>query len=178
MDLEWAPFKPSDANIMHQFLNSENWPYHSNSNLSPDKIKERIDNGFYWSDDTKTFWIISESQHIGFCRLFDLGNPTSDETPLFDLRIAESFRNKGIGTLAVKWLTRYIFTEYLSKFRIEAITRYDNLPMIKTLIKCGYVKEAHYRKSWKVDGADRVDCVGFALLKEDWKSGKSTAVQW
>ncbi|BCN29827.1 GNAT family N-acetyltransferase [Anaeromicropila herbilytica] len=57
--------------------------------------------------------------------------------------------------------------------RIEANTREDNYGMRCVFHKSGFVKEAHYRKAWK-----GYDSIGYAIIREDWKNGVITPVNW
>ena len=64
------------------------------------------------------------------------------------------------------------------KIRIEGQTRRDNLPMRRTFLKCGYVKEAHYRQCWpSPDGVYR-DSIGYGILRSDWERGEITPAAW
>ena len=107
-----------------------------------------------------------------------MGDKFSDETPLFDIRILENMRGKGVGRKAVRWLVRHIFRCYPNKNRIEAATRVDNIGMQKVLKKCGFVKEAHYRQAWPINKNERTDAVGYGILKSDWETKTTTPIDW
>lgn len=75
---------------------------------------------------------------------------------------------------AVTWLTRYLFETWAECDRIEGTTREDNLAMRKLFLRCGYVKEGHFRKAWDGEHA----AILYAILREDWEQGKITPVLW
>lgn len=177
MDLKFREFAASEREDLADFMASEEWEYRSVPSVSRDEVIARVDSGFFSRKDTRTFWIIGGEDHkIGIIRLYDLGDGIDDdETPLFDIRIGCSFRGRGVGKQAVKWLTNHVFTTYRNKKRIEATVRQDNLAMRRVLLQCGYVKEAHYRAA---DEGQRYGTVGYAILKRDWVTGTTTPVDW
>jgi RimJ/RimL family protein N-acetyltransferase len=46
-------------------------------------------------------------------------------------------------------------------------TRHDNVAMRRVFEKCGFLKEAHHRRAWRVAGAEPVDAVGYAILRDE-----------
>lgn len=44
--------------------------------------------------------------------------------------------------------------------------------MREVFLRCGYVKEAHYRQAWPGDVPH--DAVGYAVLRSDWSTGTVT----
>lgn len=153
---------------------SETWPFHGNPGPGPEVVGGWIDEGVFTSAEARTFWIMREHDRVGLVRLFDL----EDEAALFDLRLRERFRAQGIGRIAVAWLTRLLFESYPHVRRVEAQTRHDNRAMRAVLRRCGFAKEAHYRRAWPAGSGAYVDGVGYAILREDWESGTSTPVRW
>ena len=101
---------------------------------------------------------------------------------MFDLRILSKYRGKKIGEKTVKWMTDYIFNTYSEMYRIEGCTREDNFAMRKVFKKCGYVKEAHYRKAWPSKGSknykEYYDSIVYTIIREDWEEKKITLVNW
>lgn len=157
------------------FLTSETWEFFGVPNPDPEKIRASFKNQFYTGDDCKTFWIISdENIKIGMLRIYDI----EDGTPLFDLRISGKYKGMGIGEKAVNWLSGYIFNNFSDKERIEGTTRQDNYAMRCVFHKCGYVKEAQYRKAWKDKDGKAYDSIGYGITKEDWENGKTSPVNW
>jgi RimJ/RimL family protein N-acetyltransferase len=166
--MEFPRFDREDTKALKRFITGEEWPFHVVSNPDEAFVTRQLVKGGY--DDS--FWITDAGQRLGIVRLMDL----DDGTPLFDLRIAAAARGRGAGTATVNWLTEHIFRNYATN-RIEGNTRQDNLAMRRVFAKAGYVKEAHYRESWP--GRDRMyDCVGYAILRHDWRDRTTTPVNW
>ncbi len=44
--------------------------------------------------------------------------------------------------------------------------------------RCGWLKEAHYREGWPVEGAESVASVAYAILRRDWETGQTTTFIW
>jgi hypothetical protein len=59
-----------------------------------------------------------------------------------------------------------------------AQTRRDNLAMRAVLRRCGYVKEAQYRRAWRAQDGAVHDGIGQALPREDRERGTTTPVDW
>lgn len=57
-------------------------------------------------------------------------------------------------------------------------TRADNLAMRSIFFRTGWTKEAHYRRAWPVEGREPQDTVVYAILREEWESGKVRGLQW
>lgn len=175
MEIKFQQFAPSELNLMIDFLTSDTWPFHIFEKPGPEKIKENFNKGLYADEDNRTFWILSEKdERIGMVRLFDL----TMYSPMFDLRIKSSYRRKGLGEKALRWLVEYVFKTWPEKTRLDGETRRDNIAMRGLFRKCGFVKEAHYRKSWPDQYGNIYDSVGYGILKEDWEQDKITSVDW
>jgi RimJ/RimL family protein N-acetyltransferase len=173
-NIEFRRFASSEAEALAEFLVGQEWPFHHVSRVDRADVLRRAASGYYDNSSARTFWITWDDSPVGMARLFDL----DDGTPLFDLRISQACRGKGMGTQAVRWLTTYLFTELPTVDRIEGTTRRDNIAMRRVFGRCGYVKEAHYRQAWP--GADGTlhDTVGYGILREDWKSGTVTPLSF
>lgn len=165
---------PLQAAELADFLAGRRWPFHAGPSLSPAAVADRVAAHFYTAPDVETWWIDHEEPGVGLVRLYDL----DDDTAMFDLRLNEAHRGRGLGAQAVRWLDRHIFTTRAC-IRIEATTRQDNVAMRRTLVRCGFVKESHYRAGWPDPGGGRaLDAVGYALLRTDWENGTVTPVDW
>lgn len=181
MEIKITEFSSSEKDQLINFLSSGYWQFHSTPQISKEKLEKQFDSGYFNGEGTRTFWICNELDNceIGVIRLFDLGSGfDDDETPLFDIKIKEEFRGKGIGKQALNWLTDFVFTNYPNKLRFEATTRIDNIVMRKVFERCGFVKEAHYRQAWPDKDGNRYDCTGYAILRSDWQNKTKTPVKW
>jgi RimJ/RimL family protein N-acetyltransferase len=50
--------------------------------------------------------------------------------------------------------------------------------MRKVFARAGYVQEAVYRRAWPAADGEMLDGIGYAILRDDWKSGTVTPVRW
>ncbi|MER5998728.1 GNAT family N-acetyltransferase [Nonomuraea angiospora] len=173
MQIEFTRFSPDDVEALVGFLTGHEWPFHAGVQ-DPETVRERAADGLYDDEESRTFWVLADGERAGLVRLQDF----ADDTPLFDLRIGQEWRGRGLGAAAVAWLTGYLFTELPHVNRIEGTTRQDNHAMRAVFRKSGYAKESHYRESWPgLDGTVH-DAVGYAILRRDWLSGTVTPPDW
>jgi RimJ/RimL family protein N-acetyltransferase len=164
MQLRFDPVVASDAALLGQFLAASEWPYHFEQSVDPSWVRGRLESGHFFGQDSRSFWIRADGDEpLGLGRVFDL----ADLTPLVDLRIAALARGRGVGTLALRGLTTWLFSEYPATGRLGGYTRHDNLPMRRVFEKCGFLQEAHHRRAWRVPAGEPVDCVGYAILREE-----------
>ncbi len=163
MQLRFDPVVADDAGLLGQFLAASDWPYHFESSVDASWVRGRLESGHFFGQDSRSFWIRADADEpIGLGRVFDL----SDLTPLFDLRIGAAVRGLGYGTLALRGLTTWLFSEYSEAGRLGGYTRHDNLAMRRVFEKCGFLQEAQHRRAWRVEGAEPVDAVGYAILRD------------
>jgi len=181
MEIKFTELEVSEKDRLINFLSSGYWQFHSIPKISIDKLEKQFNAGYFNGEGNRTFLIKDKNEDIiiGVMRLFDLGSGVEDdETPLFDIKIKEEFRGKGIGKQALRWLTDLVFTNYPNKLRFEATTRVDNIAMRKVFEYCGFVKEAHYRKAWPDAEGNRYDCTGYAILRSDRLNRTKTPVNF
>lgn len=174
MDIAYRRVEPDDADSLVAFLTGDTWPFHGSPAVSADLARRWIEAGRYHSDDSRAFWVTADGEVAGLIRLMDL----RDSTPVFDLRLRAQWRGRGIGGQALCWLTAYLFTELPAIQRVQGTTRQDNRAMRWAFQRAGYVKEAHYRDAWPVDGGEIYDAVGYAILRRDWLAGTTTVPEW
>ena len=74
--------------------------------------------------------------------------------------------------------TDLVFGTMPDVHRFEGQTREDNVAMRRTFLRCGWLKEAHYREGWPVDGGEPLASVAYAILRRDWRSGTTTTFVW
>ena len=161
----------SENEELIDLLSSNHWPFHSKIQLDPAAIKRAIEKGYY-SEGREAFWIIKEEQKVGIIIIDDI----EDTIPLFDLRLTEEARGKGIGQKSLSWLKDYLYGEQ-GKIRIEGYTRADNLAMRKCFTKAGFVKEGYLRNAWENEDGSISDTVLYASIYDDWKDNKTTPIK-
>jgi RimJ/RimL family protein N-acetyltransferase len=163
MELRFEPFEAAEAGLLARFLSASAWPYHHETHVADSWVRGRIESGHFFGTDSKSFWVRDSAEAVAFARVFDL----ADVTPLIDLRVASEARGRGVGTLALRGLTAWLFSEYPEGERLGGYTRHDNLAMRRVFEKCGFIQEAQHRRAWRVQGAEPVDCVGYAILRSE-----------
>lgn len=175
MTITFTPADPTgnDRAALIALLTQNAWPFHMRPHPTAHDVEDAIDAGAWNDEDNTTFWIDhAEHGRVGMVRLEDLTDPT----PLFDLRVAERFRGRGLGAQILAALTRHVFETMPAVDRFEGQTREDNIPMLRAFRRAGWVKEAHYRRGWPVDGGEPLASVAYAMLRQDWASGTTTPV--
>src|SRR5699024_5284407 len=128
--------------------------------------------------DHRALWVDTPSergtQRIGLVVLEDL----TDDAPLLDLRLSSEYRGKGLGVPVLRALTDRVFETMPRVRRFEGTTREDNVAMRKTFLRCKFVKEAHYRQGWPLEGGGALASVAYAILRDDWEAGTTTTFVW
>jgi RimJ/RimL family protein N-acetyltransferase len=164
----------ADFPFLVDLLTTETWTYRVKPRLTEADIVEA--RGDYGGDGDITELIVVGGEVAGFVRAFELGDEKSD--PQLDFRLRERFRGRGLGTAALRHITAVVFEAYPKTIRIEGQTREDNLAMRRAFLRGGYVKEAVYRRAWPDEHGNRLDGIGYAVLRTDWESGTVTPVDW
>lgn len=158
-----------------EFMTGNTFPFHGIASPTRQDVTQAIDGGRYRSEENDSYWVLDDrGRRVGFLRFEDL----SDDTPLFDLRLADDQRGHGLGRAALRAAAHWVFTTRPATQRFEGNTRADNVAMRKAFLACGWVKEAHYRRSWPSDDGELVDGVAYAILRHDWETGETTPVPW
>jgi RimJ/RimL family protein N-acetyltransferase len=168
---------PSERELLATWLSSERWMFHVNTEPNFERMLQAVDNGSFHGTNDSSFWMMLNTERVGLIHLFDLED-IDDGAPMFDLRIRHEFRGIGLGTRAVRWLTKYLFEQHANLERIEGTTRADNIAMRLVFRRCGFVKEAHFRRAWTDAGGQRFDAVGYGILRDDWAKQRVTPVLW
>ncbi len=168
------PTGPDRAALV-DFMTRNEFPFHMRTSPTREQVEASIAEGAFRDEDNDSFWVEhGELGRVGFFRLEDL----TDGAPLFDLRLDAPFRGRGLGREILRAAADHVFTTMPEVIRFEGQTREDNIAMRKTFLRCGWIKEAHYRQGWPVEGGDPVASVAYGLLRQDWESGRTTTFLW
>ncbi|NLG23510.1 MAG: GNAT family N-acetyltransferase [Actinomycetales bacterium] len=168
------PTGPDRAALV-DFMTRNEFPFHMQTSPTREQVEASIAEGAFRDEDNDSFWVEhDELGRVGFFRLEDL----TDGAPLFDLRLDAPFRGRGLGREILRAAADHVFTTMPEVIRFEGQTREDNIAMRKTFLRCGWIKEAHYRQGWPVEGGDPVASVAYGLLRQDWESGRTTTFLW
>jgi RimJ/RimL family protein N-acetyltransferase len=165
VDVTFEPVQwPTDAAAVVQFLTSGEWPFHGTAALTAEQAASIA----IMDDETASFWVRRAGAPIGLIRVFDLSDLAAG-SPLFDIRLAGDERGRGVGPVAVGWLTNHLFTEHPELMRIEATTRHDNTAMQRVFDRCGYRQEGHLVEAWVSADGRRFDTLIYAILRREWR---------
>lgn len=180
------PQEAEDASALAEFIAGQHYPFHVRNRPTAEQVREGIASGTYGfapehystdqaaETDRRGWWIYAGQVRLGVVVLEDL----TDEAPLFDLRLADEHRGQGWGVPVLRALTSLVFETYPEVDRFEGQTREDNIPMRKVFLRSGFVKEAHYRRGWPVEGGEPVASLAYGMLRQDWQSGTTTTFEW
>lgn len=163
-----------DSGELVRFLTANRFPFHVRPRHSEESAREAVASGRFWSEESLGYWIDNDGLRIGLVILEDL----DEDTPMFDLRLAEEFRGKGLGSKVLTALCAKVFEQFPEPVRFEGQTREDNIAMRKTFLRAGFLKEAHYRLGWPTPEGPRVASVAYAILRQDWESKDTTRFEW
>ena len=164
-----------DRAALIDFMTRNDFPFHVRVHPSAGDVEGAIGKGAYRDEDNDSFWIDHrELGRIGFLRFEDL----SEGTPLFDLRLDGPFRGRGLGVPVLSAATAHVFSTMPSVNRFEGQTREDNIAMRTTFVRCGWLKEAHYREGWPVNGGAPLASTAYSILRRDWETGQTTTFDW
>ena len=176
MPITFSPMANSeqDSRDLVEFLTSNRFPFHVRARHSEESARESVASGRFWSEESLGYWINDGASRIGLVVLEDL----DEDTPMFDLRLAEEFRGKGLGPKVLTALCAKVFEQFPEPVRFEGQTREDNIAMRKTFLRTGFLKEAHYRLGWPTAEGPRVASVAHAILRQDRESKDTTWFEW
>lgn len=170
--LSFEPFVLEEADLLVDWLCSEEWPLQVDVRPEPAKVRARLEAGEF-TEDARTFWVLLDgTEKVGMVRLQYL----SELSPTTEFKVAGAYRGRGIGERMVRWSAEHVFTTFPDKPRLEGQTRADNVAMRRVFERCGWVREAYYRKAWPAADGSLKDSVGYAILGDDWRSGTTTPV--
>ncbi|MCC3280065.1 MULTISPECIES: GNAT family N-acetyltransferase [unclassified Arthrobacter] len=174
MDVTFLPLSDKDEEELVRFLTTNSFPYHRITAPSEELVRRLLIEGRFDGDGVCTYWVFGDNQRMGLVILEDLGTPT----PVLDLRLVERFRGRGNAVPVLKSLTGKVFDEHPGIHRFAGRTREDNIAMRKTLLRSGFLKEAHYREDWQLEDGRYVATVVYAILRRDWEQGTLSRFEW
>ncbi|KPN17722.1 MULTISPECIES: GNAT family N-acetyltransferase [unclassified Arthrobacter] len=174
MDVTFAPLMDKDEEELVKFLTTNAFPFHRITAPSEELVRRLLLEGRFESDGVRTFWVFGGNHRLGLVILEDLG----EECAYFDLRLVEEHRGEGKGVPVLRALTDEVFRTYPNLRRFAGRMREDNIAMRKTLLRSGFVKEAHLREQWPLENGRRLAEVTYGCLRSDWEAGNVTGFEW
>lgn len=175
MSIVFVPMTPADTEDLIGFLTSNRFPFHVQATPQAADIRTKIENGHFWNEDTQGYWVLRDEHRIGVAVLENL---QEGDSPLFDLRLDEAQRGKGVGVEVLRALCDLVFESMPNMLRFEGQTREDNIAMRKTFLRAGFLKEAHYRLGWPTNDGGHVASIAYSILRQDWEDGTVTHFEW
>lgn len=177
MSLTLSRIEPehADRRGLVEFFTGNAFPFHVHDRRRTiDEVERLIDGGVFRDGDHDSYWLHHTSLgRVGYLRFDDV----RDSTPMFDLRLGEAFRGRGLGVSALRLAADHVFTT-LEVERFEGQTRGDNQAMRSVFERAGWTKEAHYRRAWPVPSGVPQDAVSYAILRGEWETRTCQGLQW
>ncbi len=166
---------PVDGAGLIRFLVANTFPFHVKPAHTVESARRAVDSGRFHREESQGYWIDDDdgTRH-GVVVLEDL----QDETVMFDLRLAEESRGRGLGTATLRAVSELAFSTLPGARRFEGQTREDNLAMRHAFRKAGFVQEAFYRQGWPAGNGLFVGSVAYSMLRDDWRHGTHTPIDW
>lgn len=165
--MEIVEFNTTHIEDLKKFLSSQVWKFYEEENISITSINNKLEKNHFLNTKTKTYLCYENNELLGMIRYFDLED-IDDEIPMFDIKVNEKSRGKGIGTYLLLNSLKIIFEKYSKIQKIEATTREDNIAMQKLFEKCNFKLWGKSSKSWKTLTGDFMQTYHYELLKENF----------
>ena len=165
-----------EANVerLVDWLPKHTWPHHGRARVDETWVRERIATGYFSGQTARSVWMMDDAcVPVALLRVFDLG----DITPLVDIRVGNTRRGRGLGTLGLGWLTRFVFDTFPEAHRLGGYTRFDNAAMRRVFDKCGFAEEARHRQAWPLEGGGFLDTVGYGILRSELPTRLSSTAE-
>ena len=144
------------------FLSAYDWPYHTNPKPTVEQARNHLSEAL----DTRIFLVCLEGVNMALLRLLELED-IGDGCPVFDLRVAPSYRGRSFGKKIVSWMVQTMFDFYPELHRIEGHTRQDNVAMRRVLAQCGFKEEGQLRETWPTPSGKRMDTLIYGILRSE-----------
>ena len=154
---------PSERQEVTDFITSQSWPYHAN----PPPDAGDVLTMSLAPPETASFWVNEDGARVGLIRLQDLDD-IGDGSPVFDLRLSEDARGRGVGRVALRLLCDLSFNNWPEMHRIEGTTRDDNAAMQRVFEICGFQREGRLRETWPTPEGKWYDTIMYGLLRREW----------
>ncbi|MEY3901750.1 MAG: hypothetical protein RL189_1056 [Pseudomonadota bacterium] len=156
---------PSELHQVVTFISSQLWPYHAMTRPSEEDVYAMS----LALPETASYWVEEDGVRVGLIRLQELDD-IGDGSPMFDLRLSEVARGRGVGRTALGLLCDLAFSCWPELHRIEGTTRDDNVAMQRVFEVCGFQREGRLRETWPTSEGLWHDTLVYGLLRQDWSS--------
>lgn len=167
MNIELSPLREEDIELVRTWRNSPDVAkyMYTDDLITEEQQKEWFEN-ITRRLDCKYFIINYEGKKIGFASLTNI-NPVLQSCYWAFYLGETAIRGAGVGSKIEYNILNYVFEELkLNKLRCEVFVENDKV--IKMHEKFGFRREAYYREHC-IKGDKKLDVVGLAILKNEWK---------
>jgi RimJ/RimL family protein N-acetyltransferase len=157
-DAEWLG--ALDEGTTGRFARPWNW--------NVEKLAAELDEGV-WATNEQWGWAIATAgEPAGFA----IVRTNADGVAEIEMRIARTFRGKGIGREVLRQLADHHFAANPRVVRMFGRAHELNVPMQRAFNAAGFRMEARYRESFRhADGTFSSEW-GYALTRADWTAGR------
>tara|TARA_B110000008_G_scaffold222479_1_gene223072 strand:- start:31 stop:633 length:603 start_codon:yes stop_codon:yes gene_type:complete len=174
IDLEWFGLKREDSDVREKYRNWLNDPLITDSLASPDlnkanKNQDFIEESFnrFTQVNCIGFFIryIPDNIYIGTAKVDNISfhNKSAWDGIMIGDR---SYHGRGLASIVYKLLLAYAFSE-LNLLRISGGCNSNNIPMIKTFKRLGYMQEGRLRNADLINDKYS-DHLYFGILKNEF----------
>ncbi len=169
--VSYLPYVPDQRDALIAFVTADTYPFNGVPAPTSEDVASWIDTGIF----TETFWIMLDgTTRAGVVQYQDASLIHAE----IHIRLHTLYRGRGIGMQALAWLTDHLYQTFPAKHRVEGWTRADNIAMRRVFRACGYIKEAHLRLDFPAGDGTYRDKIGYAILRDDWRTQTFTPVKW
>ncbi|KAH8998699.1 acyl-CoA N-acyltransferase [Lactarius akahatsu] len=160
-------FRPSDADIMLEFMNDVEVQSQTTLDAVVPRTEKWKENPQKWAE-TPGLYVVVELKETGEMMgslSLNTGVPKNRDAT-FGIALGRKFMGKGYGTEAMKWAVGYGFKE-LGLHRVQLTVHETNERAIAAYRKVGFVEEGRLRKGlWK--GGKFIDIILMSILVDEW----------
>lgn len=135
-------------------------------NWQVEKLAAELDEGMWASEDRFAWAIMVDGDPAGFVLVRDL---TSGDARM-NIRIAPSFRGRGIGREVLRQLADHHFSSSRHVQRLAGRTHELNVPMQRAFNAAGFRLESRFRDAYRQPDGRIVSAWGYALTRADWEA--------
>jgi RimJ/RimL family protein N-acetyltransferase len=136
-----------------------------------EKLEAELAEGIWASDDRWGWAIVVDGDPCGFALVTDLASGDAG----MSIRIARSYRGRGVGREVLRQLADHHFQAHPELHRLTGRAHEQNIPMQRAFNAAGFRMEARYRESYLQPDGGYASEWGYALIRADWEDGRHRA---
>lgn len=133
-----------------------------------EKLAAELDEGIWATDELWGWAIATAGEPAGFA----IVRTDRDGVADIEMRVARSFRGRGIGREVLRQLADHHFAANPRVVRLFGRAHERNVPMQRAFNAAGFRMEARYRESFRHGDGTFSSEWGYALTRADWTAGR------